>query len=198
MNNLKRILFPLISAFLAYRSIELLTIFTSTTAADISYPIGIALAFLLNLFVTGIFAFIGFAYPTSRILPGSYYRIDYPQTLKAVYRSMGGKYFKVLLLLTFWGKEKNRKRYFNGTRAGISNFDFQTRQSEFGHVGAFVALLGISLWLVVQGHIFTSVVTTIINVLANFYPILLQRIHRIRLSRVTGKITLEHGPASMR
>ena len=58
-------------------------------------------SFLLTLFITGIFAFIGFAYPSNRILPDSYYEIKNPIVLKHISKILGIKYFQFLLLFAF-------------------------------------------------------------------------------------------------
>lgn len=101
---------------------------------------------------------------------------------------MGVSYFRTMLLATFWGKEKNRKKYFDGTKAGLANFDYQTRQSEFGHVAAFVAITGLSVFLLFYGHNTAFWLAMAINILANFYPIILQRTHRIQLERLSQRL----------
>jgi hypothetical protein len=69
------------------------------------------LSFLLNLFITGVFAFAGFAYQTSKVLPDSYYLIKNPVFLKQLYKFIGVKYFRIFLLVLFWGKKNNRAKY---------------------------------------------------------------------------------------
>ena len=95
------------------------------------------------------------------------------------------RYFQYFLLVTYWGKKKNRKKYFNGTKKGLVNFIFQTRQSEFGHLGAFLVILVSSLILLVRGYIFMVTIITIINILGNVYPVILQRSHRMRIEKIT-------------
>ena len=140
----------------------------------------ISFSFALNLFITGIFAFLGFAFLTSKILPNSYFKVKNSKNLTLIYKILGVEYFKLLLLKLFWGKERNRKKYFNGTKTGIAHFDMQTRQSEFGHLVAFIAIEIISFYILIKGHIAIFFITTLINVIGNFYPIILQRNHRIQ------------------
>ncbi len=177
----KKILFPLISLFLAYNSIELmkkvLYVFTST----IEWPFEVWLAVFFNLYLTGVFAFIGFAYPTSRLLPDNYYKIKDSKRLDLLYNFLGVKYFKLFLLFAFWGKEKNRKKYFDGSKSGLNRFDFQTRQSEFGHLGAFVLVSFAAGLLLYKGFLIGFSTTILINVLFNAYPIVLQRKHRMQI-----------------
>lgn len=181
---LKKLLFSLFSVFLAFRSIELVRLINNNDPATFSWYVIIGLAILLNLFITGIFAFLGFTFPTSRILPGSYYQIENPRYLSYLYNIMRVKYFRSILLKTFWGKEKNRKRYFNGAKTGIEAFDTQTRQSEFGHLAALISILIVSFILLAKGHLALFIWTTMINIIGNLYPVILQRSHRIQIERV--------------
>ncbi len=185
MKYLKQILFPLLSAFLVFRSIELLRIYAERQPETLSNGESIFYAVLLNIFITGVFAFVGFAYPTNKILPNTYYSVRFPHFLQKFSKAIGMKYFRVALMKVFWGSAKNRKKYFNGTKQGIQNFDFQTRQSEFGHLASFVALLAVALYMFIKGHYLDGAVTSLINFVGNFYPILLQRLHRIQIERMT-------------
>lgn len=181
---LKKILFALLAIFLAYRTAELLKLSGGILPAELSGLGAFTLAFMLNLFVTGIFAFLGFAFPTGRLLPKGYYRVRNPQLLAGVYRFLGVHYFRKALLLGFWGKEQNRKKYFNGTKAGIQQFDYQTRQSEFGHAGAFVVISALSFVVLAQGHVQGFGFIHLINFIGNFYPVVLQRKHRQAIQRL--------------
>ncbi len=183
----KKVLFLLIAIFLAYRSAEMLKLSGQIEPNELSVLGALTLAFMLNLFVTGIFAFPGFVLPTGQLLPKAYYRVRNPKTLGLLYKLLGVHYFRKLLLLGFWGKEQNRKKYFNGTKAGIPQFDYQTRQSEFGHLGALVVILSLSLVVLAQGHVQAFVFIQLINLLGNGYPVLLQRKHRLVIQRLLPK-----------
>lgn len=181
---MKKVITPILSLFLAYCTWQMMGSLISSEPNQLSNTESILIAYLLTLFATGVFAFIGFAYPTSRILPNAYYKIKNPIALAKVFKVLGVKYFQILLLLTFWGKKKNRKKYFNGTKAGLQNFVFQTKQSEFGHFAAFITISALSLILIVYGHGLLVLFITIINVVGNFYPVILQRWHRIRIGKI--------------
>jgi len=182
---IRKVLFPLISLFLVYRSLELFEQVYNTHSSELSWPIILIISFILNLFITGIFAFPGFAFETSRLLPNGYYQVRHPKLLGSVYKILGVKFFRAFLLFAFWGKEKNRKKYFDGTKAGLENFDIQTRQSEFGHLVALITILLVSALLLLRGHRHLFILTTAINFISNFYPVVLQRVHRIQIQRVT-------------
>lgn len=181
---MKKVVFPLISMFLVYRSIELVRVLMVPGIVGLT---ALLLAFAVNLFITGVFAFVGFVYPTGRLLPDAYYRIHKPQRLRTFCGLLGVAYFRKLLMLAYWGKEKHRKRYFNGRREGLANLEYETRQSEFGHVVAFVVIAlvaAIPLW---YGSLTAALLIMGINVVGNFYPVLLQRMHRAQLQRMMPK-----------
>ncbi len=158
---------------------------TSSEPIEYTNNEALIISFLLTLFITGIFAFVGFAYPTSRLLPAKYYKIKNPRIITAIGKALGIKYFQFFLLFAYWGRGKNRKKYFNGTKKGLTNFIFQTKQSEFGHLGAFVAISASSLILVLYGHYSIVIIMTLINIIGNAYPIILQRTHRMRIEKIT-------------
>lgn len=143
------------------------------------------ISFLLTIFITGVFAFIGFAYPSSKILSDGYYKIKSPRILNRICKSIGIKYFQYFLLVIYWGQKNSRKKYFNGTKKGLGNFIYQTKQSEFGHLAAFFVILISTFILLLQGYIFMVAIITLINILGNVYPVILQRSHRMRIENIT-------------
>jgi len=184
----KKIGMLLLAAFLAFRSYELVNSLLLSGTKNLSLALSLLVSFLLVLFVTGIFAFPGFVFPTSRILPAAYYRIRYPEVLRRIARWLGVDYFRRLLLVAFWGKKRQRKKYFDGTKGGMANLDYQTRQSEFGHLVPFFLLLFISFRLLMEGYLLVFIGIVVLNILANGYPILLQRVHRMRTQALYKRI----------
>jgi hypothetical protein len=190
MKWIKKILFPLFSLFLLQQSIEIMKQVIASAPGDFTTREILFVAFLLALYITGIFAFTGFAYPTNRILPAVYYKIKNPKRLKQVYQLLGVKYFRMFLLVFFWGNKKNARKYFNGTRSGLKNFIYQANQSEFGHFAAFVTITILSIALLIQSYLLLFIVLSALNVIANLYPVILQRYHRIRIGKLaeTGNL----------
>lgn len=189
----KKILFSLLSLFLIWQSYQLAESLYRTTAAELDTGQIIMVAFMINLFITGIFAFPGFVFPTHQLLGKAYFSIRNENRLKRIYKVLGVDYFKYLLLFTFWGREKNRKKYFNGTKSGLNNFNYQSLQSETGHFLSFINILLFSVLLIFKAYIFLAVLTILINILANFYPVILQRYHRMRIKRVLDKLIGQKG-----
>ncbi len=180
----KKILFPVIAIFLAYRSYEILKTFWFVEPSSLNLSFKILLSVLFNLFITGIFAFMGFAYDTNRLLSKKYYRVEHPELVKKLSNILKVEYFKKFLLFIFWGKKKNRQKFFDGTKLGLENFDYQTRQSEFGHLGAMVIIQIVVVLMLFKEHFIMAGFTTMLNFISNFYPVLLQRNHRIQIARI--------------
>jgi hypothetical protein len=183
----KKVLFPLFSIFLAFRSYELVRIIWLFEPSEILVPVKILLAVLLNLFITGVFAFVGFAYNTSQLLPDNYYLIKNPKVLLKISNALKLNYFKKFLLTIYWGHKKNRKKYFNGVIAGLKDFDLNTRQSEFGHLIPFILIQVVAVVVITKGHYQIAGLTTVINIFFNLYPIVLQRNHRMRIYQLRQK-----------
>ncbi|WP_340112064.1 hypothetical protein [Maribellus mangrovi] len=191
MKTLKKILFPFFSLFLLYRSAELVRMLIASGSSGYSTGEQFLLAFLLSMFITGVFAITGFAWPTGRILPNSFFELKNPDTLKKVYQILGVDLFRKALLIFFWGHKKNRKKYFDGTRTGLQNFIYQSKQSEFGHFASFVSIVLVSFFLLAKGLWLVVGFLTLVNIIGNFYPIILQRYHRLRIARVQSKFVAD-------
>lgn len=178
----KRVFYVLFALFLAFQSYGLCEWLFS--ARPTSWQWSIILAFLLNLFVTGVFAFLVFALPTERLLPDSYYHIKRPKKLQTFGKIIGIEGFRRFLLATVWKNKEKQKGFFDGTTDGLDNFETNTKKSDFGHMIPFIILNVIIVLLSFYGKWITALTTLIINIVFNFYPIILQRLHRIRIERM--------------
>lgn len=176
---IKKILLSIVSIFLIWQSYNLL--FGLHQLETTSWGVIIFIAWLVNMFITGVFAFAGFAFPTQKLLPKSYYKIYHPQRLKNIYQRLGVNQFREMLLATLWRNKGQRKNYFNGKRSGILNLVEQSMKSEFGHAIPFLIINLVSIYLFAIGAIKLGVFTLLINLIGNLYPIILQRHHRMRI-----------------
>ena len=180
--TIKKILFPLFSVFLLYQTYSFLNIDFRSQALSQFWQF--VIAFIFNLFLTGIFAFTGFVFPTHKLLPAGYYKIYDPRLLKKCYSFLFVGVFRKMLLLFFWGNHKNRKKYFKGTKTDIENLIYQSKQSEFGHFMPFVLSFFLSFHFLNQGLTFAFFMSMLVNIIANLYPVILQRHHRMRINRI--------------
>jgi len=186
----KKILFTALSIFLTYQAYKLTTAFFELPPERFSGLAKIVSAIAFPLLITGAVAFLGFVYPTGRLLPDSYYQIKNPKKLDVWYKWLGVEFFRFFLLKTFYRKKDNKK-YFNGTKSGVVLFDYNTKQSEFGHLIAFIFVFVLSLALLFEGHVVVSIWMQPLNIILNFYPIILQRKHRIIVERLIKRMEIK-------
>jgi hypothetical protein len=175
----QKLLLVSFSAFLIWQSIQLVRNIAQgthpTTLGDI-----LTQAILLNLFITGIFL-VGYALPLHRLLPDSYYRSVGSKAFSSACSILKMELFRKMLRLTFWSPRNNRKHFFNGRRSGLAQFEMNTRISESSHVLALAIIATVSFYFAFVANINLAVIATLINVVFNFYPAMLQRYHRSRL-----------------
>ena len=178
---MKKILLTLASLFLLYQSVGLVQLTTELSSGLVWWG-DLLLGAAFCLFVTGVFAFAGFAWPTERLLPATYYVIRRPARLKKWYRRLGVEGFRRMLLATFWRNPERRSSFYDGTRAGLRQMARSARKAEFGHLWPFIILTVLALIYATKGFWLLGATMLAINVVFNGYPILLQRNHRRRLA----------------
>lgn len=179
---LRKVLLSLASVFLIWQTVKLL-VSLEEIQVD-SWVFALFLAWLITLFITGIFAFAGFAFPTQKLLSEEYYQIQHPRKVEQLYKTLKVNWFKHILLATLWKNKKQRKQFFSGNKAGISTLIRQSKKSEFGHLIPFVLISILVIYLIVIGLYLLALFTLLFNILGNGYPILLQRHHRMRIKRI--------------
>lgn len=176
---LRKTLLSLASAFLIWQSYQLVSVIHQLEIN--SWGLLLIIAWLINLFITGIVAFLGFAFPIHKLMPISYYKIYQPTHLKKVYKALRVSLFRQLLLATLWKSKKQRKKYYNGSKNGIANLKEQSMRSEFGHLIPFLVICLLSCYFITIDLVSMGIYSFVINFIGNFYPILLQRHHRMRI-----------------
>jgi len=182
---IKKTLLSVASIFLIWQSYDLLTHLDKLEIN--SWGLIIFIAWIINLYITGIFAFSGFAFPTQKLLPKSYYTIRHPEKLRRTYKLLRVDLFRKMLLATFWRNKKQRKKYFNGKEDGISNLVKQSMKSEFGHLLPFILIILLSFYLILSGALKLGLFALLINFIGNLYPIILQRHHRMRIQIIRNR-----------
>ena len=174
-----------LSGFLAWQSVRLFEALREDRPG--SWALLALLAWVFNMFVTGTFAFVGFVLPTFRLLPDGYYRVRSPDRLRRVCRVLRVDLFRRVLLATLWRNRARRRRFFDGTRAGVERLDHASRSAEFGHAGAFLVVSAAAVVWTADGAAALAGLTFAWNVAGNFYPVLLQRSHRVRVQRLRSR-----------
>lgn len=180
---LKRLLMIGLSGFMIKLDVDLLRLALNVNPQEVGHGTSIFLGFFLSLTLTGVFAFVGFVFPTSNLLPDGYYRVRNHQKLNRLAELMQIEWFRKFLLVFFWGG-RNRKRFFSGKRSGLVQMAFETRQAEFGHSGGFLLTLPFTVILLIRGLWMWVLALQFFNLVGNIYPMVLQRLHRSRLQRM--------------
>jgi Co/Zn/Cd efflux system component len=185
LSILKKILLAVASIFLAYQSVRSLFYINEVTTD--SWILIIFIAWALNMFITGTFAFSGFAFSTQKLLPAFYYKVKNPTELKKTYQFLRVYLFRKFLLATFWRNKQQRKNFFNGKVGGIATFEEQSMKSEFGHLIPFVIINIIGVYLLAIGLFKLGFCCVLINIIGNLYPVILQRHHRMRIQLLRNR-----------
>jgi len=168
--------------FLIWQSIQLFNKIIYNDESD-SFPNIIVNAILLNLFITGIFTIV-YSFPIYKILPESYYKIKNATFLNYLNTLIKIELFRSLLRSIIWTKKNNKNYFFNGTRRGFKEFEENTKKSEFGHFIPFILILSITIYIGIFNNWKKALLILIIDFVFNFYPFILQRFTRMRLTRL--------------
>lgn len=90
----------------------------------------------------------------------------------------------MFLLATVWRNKQQQKKYFNGRSDDIKSFEIKTKKSEFGHLIPFVIITILCVYFFITNFKKLAIITFFINCIFNWYPVILQRYHRMRLIRL--------------
>ena len=164
---------------MAYLSVSLLNLIFDLKSTNVI--INTIFAIFVNLCITGVFAFAGFALPTYRLLPDGFYNILNSKSVKMLYNRTKAEWFRDFLLATFWKNKNKQKQFFDGTRTHLMHLVNQTKSAEFGHLMPLMIIGFLSIVFAVQVDVYLGLATMLINIFFNFYPIVLQRHHRMRV-----------------
>lgn len=179
---IKKIFLTAASIFLIWQSYNLISQIHHLETDN--WALLIFVGWVINMFITGVFAFAVFAYPAQRLLPKSYYQIRDSNRLNKCFKVLKVELFRKFLLATVWRNKAQQKRYFNGKKEGLANLITQAEASEFGHVLPFVIINIVVIYLLIIGLHALAIPTFLFNILGNFYPVLLQRHHRMRIEKI--------------
>jgi len=183
----RQLFLTIASVFLAYQSVKLILVIPEVEGQDFTWWVDILLGMVALIMLTGVFAFVGFAWPTRRLLPQSYYTVRHPAQLAKWNNRFGVSTYTKLLLGSVWRSKDRRAGFFDGTRAGIQGFISASQQAEFGHLLAGIVCLAVAVYTTSYGHYTAALALAIGSIPLNLYPILLQRKHRSRVARLRDR-----------
>jgi len=146
------------------------------------HPYSFAFAWVLNFaLMMAVFFFTNIFKPQ---LAGEYYNLKKWEANGTIYKWFGVNGFRKFLVLTGWEKVIRAANPVKNDLAALKNLEHGTRQSEFGHLIVFFIVLGMNIFVAFRYGISKSLSLFILNIIFNFYPVILQRYNRPRLQRM--------------
>ncbi|SIR08913.1 glycosyl-4,4'-diaponeurosporenoate acyltransferase CrtO family protein [Pontibacter lucknowensis] len=100
-----------------------------------------------------------------------------------VYSWLGVNTFRKILVWVGWEKLHKAANPVKKDLQALKKLEYNTRQSEFGHLVIFFIVLASAAWVALYYGIKQSLWLMSLNVILNLYPILVQRYNRPRLQR---------------
>ncbi len=100
-----------------------------------------------------------------------------------IYEQLGIHLFRKLLVLVGWEKLNKKENPVKNNLAALVHLEYRTKQSELGHLIIFFIVGGFSIYVAIRYSFSASAWLIFLNLVLNFYPILLQRYNRPRLQR---------------
>jgi hypothetical protein len=100
-----------------------------------------------------------------------------------IYESFGINFFRKLLVWIGWEKLNKKANPIEKNAKALMHLHYKTKQSELGHIIILIIVLGFNIYVAFKFGVLQSLWLLILNMLLNFYPILLQRYNRPRIER---------------
>jgi hypothetical protein len=134
--------------------------------------------------ITGFFGMLNEALPLHRLFGTAFYHCVPPKWVHRLYSALGVERLRRLLCRLHYHKPEVRRQFYGGGRAGLPQLLRSTQCAECCHVLALVAMLPLLPFFIYLGRYDLAAGAAVGNLVANFYPIVLQRQHRARLLRL--------------
>ncbi|GGX21008.1 glycosyl-4,4'-diaponeurosporenoate acyltransferase CrtO family protein [Undibacterium macrobrachii] len=100
-----------------------------------------------------------------------------------IYTYFGVDVFRKILVLVGWEKLIRKSNPIEKNTQALINLHHQTKKSELGHLLIFLIVLAFNIYVALRFGVFKSVWLLVLNILLNFYPVILQRYNRPRIER---------------
>lgn len=116
-------------------------------------------------------------------LASSYYAEKAWEQRGKIYESFGINFFRKLLVWIGWEKLNKKANPIEKYTKALMHLHYKTKQSELGHIIILIIVLGFNIYAAFKYGVLQSLWLLILNIVLNFYPILLQRYNRPRIER---------------
>jgi hypothetical protein len=144
-------------------------------------PDSFVFAWILNFMLM-----MGVLHYTNTIKPPLISAYFNPQNWEAkgtVYKWFGINAFRKILIWVGWEKLNKASNPVKPNLETLKHLEYTTRQSEFGHLIIFFIVLLVNVFVAIYYGAAKSLFLFALNIILNFYPIILQRYNRPRLLR---------------
>ena len=161
--------------------IILVTVILTILLVNYMGLLGFAFAWTLNfLLMMGVFFFTE---TLKSPLSSSYFETHSWEKNGKIYTSFGVHFFRKLLVLSGWEKMNKKANPIEKNSDALQHLFYRTEQSELGHIIIFIIVSGFTFFVAFRHGILQSMWLFGLNIILNFYPILVQRFNRPRLKR---------------
>lgn len=117
-------------------------------------------------------------------LTSSYYNAKKWEKEGIIYQFLGVNLFRKMLVWIGWEKLNKKVNPVKKSIDSLLRLEYGTRQSELGHLIIFFIVLAINIFVAIKFGFVRSLWLLILNLILNFYPIIVQRYNRPRLKKV--------------
>ena len=150
-------------------------------------PQSLVFAWVLNLLLMILFLNLGETFNLK--LTSSYFGAKTWEKEGNIYHYFGINFFRKLLVYTGWEKLNKAVNPVNKNLKSLLHLELGTRKSEFFHLMIFIIVMGFNIFVVINDGFAQSLWLLFLNMLLNFYPVILQRFNRPRLQKlISSKI----------
>ena len=113
-----------------------------------------------------------------------------------IYRRLGVVGFMHLLRKIGWTAAMRDRKVFDGTRSTVSSYERATRHGENAHAVLFLIVLAPLAWALVEGWWSAAFWIGSMNLVFHAYPVMLQRVQRVRLLAILRRLERRSGEPS--
>ena len=125
-------------------------------------------------------------------LESAYYNSKKWENDGKIYKYFGVDGFRKILVWVGWEKLNKASNPVKKNLDALKHLEYNTRQSEFGHLIIFFIILPPALYIAFYFGFKQSLWLFILNVILNAYPIVVQRYNRPRLKKAINRIKSFH------
>lgn len=176
--------------------IWVMTLFAATSVVLVFPDYGTDSPILHHVVLAGVSALVTFSVIAVLYWLGQMIRIGVPAPWHrlrrwegvAAYRRLGVRAFRSWLLRSPFRALNADVHLTERSRAGLQRLDGHMRQAEANHLIAFVLTVGATIAYAIYNQPWFALWLSVLNVVVNVYPILLQRYNRLRLGRVLERV----------